>query len=610
MASQTLVESDNSNDLRVDEYKSERASEVAKQDSVADKAERQEEHEEPEPPVSRSAILVVLACCLYYAACLTVVTDTGFWRASIIATIGGEANSIWLPDALLVVVVVIGPTLGHVGDTCGRRYLALAGCGFGALGAIVCATAKNINVTIVGSAIFGVGFAILGNLFSIPSEVVSRRNRSSVQIAMEIASCIGVWLGLFAGAGFVQNQPGGYTGWRSNFFFAAALFIFSGIVIGLLYFPVPAANPQGLSVLQRVLNADLVGSALVGCSMIPLLMGLIWGGTTYPWNSAAVISCLVIGCAFLVILGLHQYFIEKDGLFARAMFQHRNYALTLIGTFVEGLVYLIFNAFYGEMTAAIYESRTLPLATRQAAFTWGTTFATIVYGIYVHKTRRILEVLVFGYLMMLTGAIGLACAQPSATRLPILWAVISGIGFASPQVFLTVALQLAVPPEYMGLASAMSQTSRFVGGSIGIAISGAIFTAEINTKLPTYIADAAISAGISSQYVAEFVEAIVAQNITLAQTIPGVTPEIAQSGVYASLQAYAASFKYIWALEIPFVVVGLIGILFLQPIKKQLTATVDRATQELHLADVAEELHLRPHHHEGLPHPALSQKAS
>lgn len=47
--------------------------------------------------------------------------------------------------------------------------------------------------------------------------------------------------------------------------------------------------------MQRILEIDLIGCALLGCGMIPLMMGLIWGGKTYNWNSAAVISCLVVG---------------------------------------------------------------------------------------------------------------------------------------------------------------------------------------------------------------------------------------------------------------------------------------------------------------------------
>lgn len=57
------------------------------------------------------------------------------------------------------------------------------------------------------------------------------------------------------------------------------------ILIFFVYHPPPAPYSKVYDptpVLQKVLSFDIVGSILLGCGLVPLLMGLIWGGETYP----------------------------------------------------------------------------------------------------------------------------------------------------------------------------------------------------------------------------------------------------------------------------------------------------------------------------------------
>lgn len=95
---------------------------------------------------------------------------------------------------------------------------------------------------------------------------------------------------------------------------------------------------------------DPVGTLLYAAALTPLLMGLIWGwsfnsrvrhseslqltshyslfrfpgGATYTWNSAAVISSLVVGAAMGVMFIIHQAFFKADGIFHRDIFKNRN----------------------------------------------------------------------------------------------------------------------------------------------------------------------------------------------------------------------------------------------------------------------------------------------
>jgi hypothetical protein len=97
--------------------------------------------------------------------------------------------------------------------------------------------------------------------------------------------------------------------------------------------------------------------------------------------------------------------------------------------------------------------------------------------------------------------------------------------------------------------------------------------------------------------VATFVAGIAQNNMTLAESAPGVTPQILEAGGQAALEAYAHSFHFIvtkktllttkfhtgltspdnqWIVLIPFLVVALIGVIILKSVKEEMNQIIDR----------------------------------
>lgn len=150
---------------------------------------------------------------------------------------------------------------------------------------------------------------------------------------------------LVVGARVLSVPPVGISGWRVLFWLISASHVLVFAVIFFVYRPPPVDNPYELSVLKRILNFDLVGTLLYGLGLIPLMVGLLWGGVTYAWGSKQVVAALVVGCVFTVIFALHQAFIKKDGLYNHNIFKHRNVGLALFAALVEGMVYICFNDF-------------------------------------------------------------------------------------------------------------------------------------------------------------------------------------------------------------------------------------------------------------------------
>lgn len=97
------------------------------------------------------------------------------------------------------------------------------------------------------------------------------------------------------GAKYIRNLPLG-----------AAVAIPLGLFIK---FPVTRLTTSDLSVVERILKIDLVGFFLFAAACIMLLLGLEWGGDTYPWSSARVLGLIIGGV--LTFACLARWFVYK-----------------------------------------------------------------------------------------------------------------------------------------------------------------------------------------------------------------------------------------------------------------------------------------------------------
>lgn len=80
------------------------------------------------------------------------------------------------------------------------------------------------------------------------------------------------------------------------------------IVVGIWLLPLKKVHGE---IRQKLLQIDYIGSLLTIASSILLLLGLNWGGVTYPWTSAAALVPLLLGAAVFAL------FLVWEAKFAR-----------------------------------------------------------------------------------------------------------------------------------------------------------------------------------------------------------------------------------------------------------------------------------------------------
>lgn len=128
----------------------------------------------------------------------------------------------------------------------------------------------------------------------------------------------------------------------------------------------------------------------------------------------------------------------------------------------------------------------------------------------------------------------------------------------------------ACPDNLIGTVVALSLCIRVVGGSIGYTIYYNIFATKLKTALPTYIAKAAIGAGLPASDVTVFIETLLGAP-TKITTVPGVTSAVIAAATRATQEAYAYGLKYVWLTSIAFGVVAIIACIFLPSNQRFLT---------------------------------------
>jgi predicted MFS family arabinose efflux permease len=95
-------------------------------------------------------------------------------------------------------------------------------------------------------------------------------------------------------------------------------------------------NPERRTLVQRILQIDLIGAAILIPAIICLLLPLQWGGSTYPWKSGRIIGLFVGFAVLTIIFVLTQLKLGDKGTLPPRLFKDRNVVLAMAFAFFFG----------------------------------------------------------------------------------------------------------------------------------------------------------------------------------------------------------------------------------------------------------------------------------
>jgi DHA2 family methylenomycin A resistance protein-like MFS transporter len=440
-------------------------------------------------PRGRGPALAVASAGYFFV--LLDVTIVNVALARIGSGLGGSRSELqWVVDAYALVLAAGMLGAGDLADRAGSRRLFLAGLVlFGAASAL-CAIAPDAGVLIAARAVQGLGAAaILPSSLAIVNQLFPE--------AEERPKAIGVWAGLGGSALVLGPILGGLLvgplGWRAIFWLNVPLVV--AALIGTL-----AMLPEGS--MAKGTRPDWKGQGLGTTALAALVFALIEGGkggfASVPALAGIAVALVAFGGFVAVERRLSRAAAADTprplldlSWFRRPEFCGANAGAglmnlgTLGGLFALGL-YLQQAEGLSPLEAGL---ALVPLALPLAALT---PFTGRLVGRVGPRLPAGL-----GLVMSGVGYLGAALVGPSSIDSPSGWAFLflagAGMGVAVPG--LVAGATEALGPDRAGIASAVNNTSRQVGGAIGIALIGGL--ASITTAL-TFSATALVLGGFSA----------------------------------------------------------------------------------------------------------------
>ena len=369
----------------------------------------------------------------------------------------------WIVDAYTLVFAGLLLTGGYLGDRFGHRRVLLTGIGGFMLVSVLAASSQNLGQLVAGRAGLGVFAALVfpATLAIITTIFVDARER---------AMAVGIWAAVSGVAVAIGPVLGGWLlehfSWTSVFWVNVP---FGVVALAMILAVVPGTRPVSVP------RFDALGVVL-SIAGLGLLTFTLIEAPHVGWATARTVVGVVVAVAILAVFVATQLRIAHPILDVR-LFANRRFAtaagmISVAFFALFGFIFLITQFFqavkgYGPLAAGV---RTLPFAIVMAAL------SPVAMALSHRFGPRVVSVT--GAFLMSGGfALVELSARDSGYWELIIWAMslmAAGLAFISGPC--TQLIMDALRPEQAGAGSAVNDTTREIGGTLGVAVLGSILT--------------------------------------------------------------------------------------------------------------------------------------
>ncbi len=369
----------------------------------------------------------------------------------------------WIVDAYGLVFAGLLFTAAALGDRFGRKGALQLGLLIFGTGSLLGALGDSSTTLIVARAIMGLGAAfVMPSTLSILTNVFPARER---------ARAIAIWAGISGGGAAIGPLASGLL--LEHFWWGSVFLINIPIIIGALvagWIFVPRSKDATESPL------DPVGAILSIAGLSALVYAII-EGPHHEWLSGE--SALWFGAAAILLVAFCLWELRvAHPMLDLHLFQNRRFAVSsggitivffaLFGTFFMITQYLQGVLGYSPLGAAV---RLLPMSFILMAVAPNTPKLVARHG-----ANRIGFA---GLLLVAVGMIGVARFQVGSTYWEVIIPMcVLAVGMALTMTPMTTQLMAAVPRDRAGMGSATNDTTRELGGALGVAVLGSLVTSQ------------------------------------------------------------------------------------------------------------------------------------
>jgi EmrB/QacA subfamily drug resistance transporter len=393
----------------------------------------------------------------------------------------------WITTAYMVASTVLVPIYGKLSDSFGRKPILLVGIVIFLLGSLLCGFSHSSATLILSRAVQGVGSAALfTSAFAVVADIFPPAVRGKFTgifgAVWGLSSVVGPFLG-----GFLTDN----FGWHWVFFVNLPVG-----TVAILF--IVAKMPWLGSVGRARRGVDVAGAVTLIVAVVPLLLALSLGRSEtsllgrasnagdigyrwISWQILALFGMSTLGAGLFVAAEKNANDPILDfSLFRNPVFAWGNAAVFVVGaSFFAGIVFLpLFMVNVVGLSATRSGLTLTPLTLGLVAGNIGSGQLVTRFGRY----RPLLQLSLL--LLMIAFAVMGVTLDPTSTQAgTTVKMILLGIGLGPSIPLYTLAIQNAVPPHQIGVATASATFFRQMGATVGVAILGTIFANELGARL-------------------------------------------------------------------------------------------------------------------------------
>jgi EmrB/QacA subfamily drug resistance transporter len=398
-------------------------------------------------------------------------TVVGTAMPTVIGELGGLSLYPWVFASYLLAATVTGPIFGKLSDTYGRKPIYLVGIFLFLAGSVLAGTSDTMSGLIAFRTLQGLGAgAVQPVAITIVGDIFELETRARVQGLFGAVWGISAVIGPAAG-GLITD----YISWRWVFYVNLP---FGLVAAALLAATLTESFERPESLGRRI---DYLGISLLTGGLVAVLLALLGGGGGAPSLSAPTLALFFGGAAALALFVAVEGRVENP-VVPLELFKDRIFAVAVFGNLALGGVLFGISVYVPLFVQGALSGTALTAGAVVAPVSIGWPVASVIGGRMLLVTGYRATLLLGSALIVVGG--GLCAAMSEGT--PLWYVVIAvfvvglGLGFTSTSYL--VSVQNAVSWRRRGSATSSIVFFRTVGGSVAVAVMGALLNASLGAR--------------------------------------------------------------------------------------------------------------------------------